>query len=139
MGRGFSGAVLALAGADAGSALTTLHGVARDCAGASLFVGSLLLIAASVTALRGALLPRFVADLSTQEVANYLTDRFVEEPDLWRVHLRSIRGLLREVESTTRMGDAAARAVRRAESFYFGGLSLVGIALGILVGVVTLS
>lgn len=133
---GFSGAVLALAGADADATLSTLHGAARGCAGIALLLGSLLLIAASVTALRGALLPRLVSALSTEEVANYATKRFVEEPDLWRVHLRSIRGLLRTIESATHLGDTAARAVRRAERFFFSGLSLVGIALGMLVVVV---
>jgi hypothetical protein len=135
---GFSGAVLALAGANADTTLVALHGVARPCAGISLLLGSLLLIAASVTALRGALLPQFVSDLSTEEVANYATDRFVEEPDLWRVHLRSTRALLRTIESTTRLGDRSAQAVRRAELFFFAGLSLVGIALGIFVVVETL-
>jgi hypothetical protein len=86
--------------------------------------------------LRGALLPQLVSALSTEEVANYATERFVEEPDLWRVHLRSIRGLLLTIESATHLGDRAARAVRRAERFFFAGLSLVGIALGMLVIVV---
>jgi hypothetical protein len=127
---------MALAGADADMTLATLHGAARGCAGIALLVGSLLLIAASVTALRGALLPQLVSALSTEEVANYATERFVEEPDLWRVHLRSIRGLLLTIESATHLGDRAARAVRRAERFFFAGLSLVGIALGMLVIVV---
>jgi hypothetical protein len=134
---GFSGAVLALAGANADATLGALHGVARGCAGLSLLVGSLLLIAASVTALRGASVPWVVSGLSAEEVANYSMDRFVEEPDLWRVHLRMIRGLLRSIESTTRLGDQAARAVKRAELFFFGGLLLVGVALATLVVVVT--
>jgi hypothetical protein len=130
---GFSGAVLALAGTNADMTLRALHGVGRGCAGVSLLIGSLLLIAASVTALRGALLPRLVSDLSTKELANYVTDRFVEEPEVWRVHLRSIRGILETVESTTHLGDSAAQAVRRAERFFFAGLSSVGVALAILV------
>ncbi len=78
-----------------------------------------------------------VFDLSAKEVANYASDRFVEESDLWRVHLRTIRALVLSIESTTRLGDKAARAVRRAQRFFFTGLALVGIALGILVLVVT--
>lgn len=74
---GFSGAVLALASTDANTILIALHGPARGCAGISLLAGALLLIGASVTALRGALLPRFVFDLSTKEVANYASDRFI--------------------------------------------------------------
>jgi hypothetical protein len=134
---GFSGAVLALAGSNANTVLLALHGAARAGAGLSLLVGSALLIAASVTALRGALLPRFVSDISTEEVANYTGERFIEEADLWRVHLRSLHAVLRMIESTTRLGDRAAQAIRRAERFFFAGLLLVGNALGILVLVVS--
>ncbi|MBN9622942.1 MAG: hypothetical protein J0H06_08315 [Actinobacteria bacterium] len=133
---GFSGAVLALVGANAESTLSALHGSARVCAAGCLLMGSLLLVVAFVTALRGGLLPRFVSDLSVGEVANYATDRFVQEPDLWRVHLRTIRGTIRSIESTTLLGDRTAEAIARAERFFIAGMSLVGSALGILVVVV---
>jgi hypothetical protein len=51
-----------------------LHGLARGFAGSFLLFGSVLLIAAFATALRGAVLPpRLVSDLSAEEVANYAT------------------------------------------------------------------
>jgi hypothetical protein len=130
---GFSGAVLVLAGSNAVPILTALHGAARSYAGASLLVGSLLLIGASVAALRGASFPWDVYDLSTEEVANYASKRFVEEPDLWRVHLRTIRGLHGSIDAATRLNDRAARSIGRAEQFFFAGLSSVGIMLFILV------
>lgn len=134
---GFSGAVLALAGANADSILAALHGAARDLAGIALLVGAIFLIAAFVTALRGTLLPKLVSDISAEEVANYLTDRFTHEPDLWRVQIRTIRGLLLSIQSTTEQGDKAAKAVTRAAYFFLGGLLSVGIALAILIAVVT--
>ena len=134
---GFSGAVLTLAGADTDTILMGLHGAARACAGVSLLVGSALLIAASVTALRGTLIPRLVPDLSAEEVANYATDRFVEEPDLWRVQLRMLRALEESIDSTSRTSDRAARAIETAQRYFFGGLSLIGGALGTLVAMVT--
>lgn len=131
---GFSGAILALAGSNAEAILAALHGAARSCAGISLLIGSLLLIAASIAALLpGVSMPPVVPDLAAKEVANYVTSRFVQEPDLWRVHLRTIRALIVAIELTTRLGDKAARAVRGAERLFFAGLSLVGCALGILV------
>jgi hypothetical protein len=130
---GFSGAVLALAGANVVSVLDALHGAARDLAGCSLLVAVLLLVASLVTALRGAPAPRFASDLSAVEVANYTTDRFVGEPDLWRVHVRTIRGLLDEIETITRESDGAARAVRKAEYLFLTGLFSVGIVLGTLI------
>ena len=136
---GFSGAILALVGSNAASTIVALHGVARGCAGSCFFLGGVLLIAAFATALVGAVLrrPPAEADLSVGEVANYASKRFVEEPDLWRVQLRTIRALMVSIESTTRMGDGAARAGGRAQSLFLAGLSLIGIALGILLLVVT--
>jgi hypothetical protein len=79
---GFSGAVLALAGANLVSVLEVLHGAARDCAAFSLLVGLLFLIVALVTTLRGTLVRELVSDLSAAEVANYTSERFTHEPDL---------------------------------------------------------
>jgi len=132
---GFSGAVLALAGANVASILGSLHDIARDCAGASLLVGMLLLVASLVAALRGTLSPGPV-DLSAEEVSNYTSDRFTREPDLWRVHVRMIRSLLDAIESTTVERDEVARAVRNAEYSFLTGLFSVGIALGIVIAVV---
>jgi hypothetical protein len=134
---GFSGAVLALAGANVESVLDALHGVARDCAGISIMVGVFLLVASLVTALRGTLVPELVSEISAEEVANYNSERFTHEPDLWRIHVRTIRGFLGLIESTTVQGDESARAVRRAEYLFLTGLFSVGVALAILIAVVT--
>jgi hypothetical protein len=131
---GFSGAVLALAGANAESTLSALHGLARTSAGCSLLAGFLLLIAAFVTALRGAAFPaRDGAAVSAAEVANYATDRFIQEPDLWRVQLRTIGGLRRSIVLTGRQSNRVTEQIGRAERFFVAGLSLVGVALAILV------
>lgn len=134
---GFSGAVLALIGANAESMLAALHGSARVTAGTALLVGAMCLTAAFVTALRGTLLPHLVSDISAEEVANFTTERFTHETDLWRVHVRTIRGLLISIDSTTRQGDKAARAVMWAGRLFLVGLLAVGITLAILVVVVT--
>jgi hypothetical protein len=135
---GFSGAVLALAGANTDSVLEVLHGAARDCGGALLLAGVLMLIASLVTALRGAPAPQFVSDVSAEEVANYTADRFIREPDLWRVHVRTIRTLLGEIEAITRQSDRAAQAVRKAEYLFLAGLFAVGMVLGTSIAAVTL-
>ncbi len=134
---GFAGAVLALAGPNAGPILGSLHGVGRAFAGTSLLVAALLLIGGLAAALRGTVLPRFVSDISIEEVATYTTERFINEPDLWRVHVRTIRNLLSSIESTRRQRDAIAEAVRKAEFFFLVGLFSVGVALAILISVVT--
>jgi hypothetical protein len=120
---GFAGAILALAGANVESVLAALHGVARDCAGISLLIGLLLLVASLVAALRGTLSPTLVSDVSAEEVSNYTVERFTHEPDLWRVQVRMIRSLLKAIEVTTVEGDEAARAVRNAEYSFLPGSS----------------
>jgi hypothetical protein len=135
---GFSGAVLALAGANAEAVLTAFHGGARAWAGGALVIGVLLLIASLVTSLRGTPAPELAADLSAKEVANYTADRFIREPDLWRVHVRTIRGLLDEIEVVTLQSDRAARAVRKAEYLFLAGLISVGMVLGTSIGEVAL-
>lgn len=134
---GFAGAVIALAGANAESMLGSVHHAARVAIGISLLIGMIMLLGAFVTALRGALLPQLVSDLSAKEVANYVTERFTHEPDLWRVHVRTIRGLLKAIHVTTRQGDKTARAVMWAGRLFLAGLSAVGIALAILISVVS--
>lgn len=134
---GFSGAVIALAGANAASMLDAVHHAARVAIGISLLVGTILLIVAFITALRGTFLPQLVSDISAKEVANYVTERFTHEPDLWRVHIRTVRGLLESIDSTTRQGDKAAQAVMWAGRFFLVGLLAVGIALAILISVVS--
>ena len=116
---GFSGAVLALAGANVESILGALHGAARDVAGVSLLLGVLLLVASLATALRGTLLPRLVSDISAKEVANYTSERFTHEPDLWRVHVRDdSRSARRDRIDDRGQGDEAARVVKKAEYLF---------------------
>lgn len=134
---GFSGAIIALVGANAESMLGAVDRPARVVMGLSMLAGTVLLIFAFVFALRAALLPHLVSGLSSEEVANYLSERFTSEPDLWRVHIRMIRGLLKSIKWTIRQGDRAARSVAQAAYFFLVGLAAVGLSLVILVLVVT--
>jgi hypothetical protein len=135
---GFAGAVLTLAGANVSSVLGPLHGLARDGAGICLLIGVVLLTGSLVTALSGTLMPRLVSEISATEVFNYPSERFTHEPDLWRVHIRTLHGVLEAIESTTIRGDAAAWAVRKAEYLFLSGLFSVAAALGTLIVVMTL-
>lgn len=59
------------------------------------------------------------------------------EPDLWRIHIRTIKGLLASIDSTTRTGDRAEAIVRWAGMLFLGGLLAVSLALGIFIFEVT--
>jgi len=98
-------------------------------------IGVLLLVASLVTALRGTTLVLEVS--SAAEIANYTSERFIHEPDLWRVHMRTIHGVLDAIDSIANQSDRATRALIRAEYSFITGLFSVGIALGILIVAVT--
>lgn len=134
---GFSGAVLALAGANVESTLDALRGPAREAAGGSLLVGSLLLIAALTVALRATLAPPVRHDGSLAEVANYNSVRLTHEPDLWRVHVRELRGLLTSIEAVKGQIDETSRQLGKAEYFFLAGLFTVGLAFATLIAVMT--
>lgn len=73
----------------------------------------------------------------TEETGNYDTDRFIDEPDFWRVQLRTIRGVSASIRATARVGYQVGKAIETAQRYFFGGLSLIGVALGTLMIVVT--
>jgi hypothetical protein len=134
---GFAGAVLALAGANAASVVEALHGPMRAIAGSALLLGCFLLVVALATALRGALLSQPRSDASRREVANYTTERFTAEPDLWRVHVRTLHGLLAMIEVASGRADRTTRAMEKSEYFFLAGLFSVGLAFATLIGMVT--
>lgn len=137
---GFSGAILALAGANSASALDSLSGVARGGAGVSLMLGtaSLIMSLALALALRGSLVPGSAPEGSTREIANFASERFTNEPCLWRVHVRAIRTVRYAIEASTRQGDQVAKAIKRAEIIFLVGLFSVGVSFATVVAEVIL-
>lgn len=131
---GFAGAVVALVGGNADRIIGELGGTPRTVVGAALLTGAVLLSAALVVSIIGAAFrPHLISGISAREIANYTTKRFTHEPDLWRVHVRTINGLLESIASTTEAGDKAANALRLAVLLFLGGLLAVAGALGILI------
>lgn len=124
---GFSGAVIALVGANAEAMLNAVHHEARIAVGISLLIGTILLIAAFVAALRGTLLPHLVSDVSAHEIANYTTERFttsqtsgefISAPSTgsWsRWHLRPSKEIGRRMRCAG-PGDSFSLGSRQSES-----------------------
>ena len=131
---GFAGAIVALVGGNADRIVSELCGTPRAVVGVMLLVGGLLLTATLVVSILGAAFrPHLISGISAREIANYTTQRFTHEPDLWRVQVRTINGLLQSIASTTKAGDKAANALRLAVLLFLGGLFAVALALGILI------
>ncbi|HKZ14525.1 MAG TPA: hypothetical protein VJL81_11845 [Solirubrobacterales bacterium] len=135
---GFSGAILALAGANSVTALDSLSGVARGGAGISLMLGALSLVLSLVIALRGSLVAGLASDGSAEEIANFASERFTNEPDLWRVHIRTIRATRNTIEESIGQGNQMAKATRRAETFFLVGLFSVGVSFATVIAEVIL-
>lgn len=135
---GFAGAILALAGPSSTSALDSLSGLARGGAGISLMLGGASLMVALAVALRGCLAPELVSDNPSWELANFTSERFIGEPELWRVQARTIRILRYTFEASTRHRDRVAKAIKRAEIFFLVGLFSVGVSSATFVGEVIL-
>lgn len=135
---GFAAAVVALVGGNADRILATLSGVPREVAGLSLLAGMALLVAALISSILGApFRPQLMSDISAREIANYTTRRFTNEPELWRVHIRTIKGLLASIRSVTKAADRAVATLRWATLLFLLGLLAVAVALGIFIVEVT--
>jgi hypothetical protein len=135
---GFAAAVVALVGGNADRILYALNGTPRSVAGVALLTGMILLVAALGSSILGApFRPQLVSDISAQEIANYTTERFTHEPDLWRIHIRTINGLLVSIDYATRAGDKAASTLRWAGVLFLVGLMAVAAALATLIVEVT--
>lgn len=129
---GFGAAVLALIGGNARDLLGALDGLAHTVADAALVGASVCLAAAVAIAIWGALRPKVFAVISAEESANYTSARFLAEPDLWRVHVRSLYALDYAITSAQEACDSAAKAVEWSLRAFLIGLSFALLAIGTL-------
>lgn len=130
---GFGAAVFALIGGNAGSVLGATEGSARVAVGVALLIAVTSLAAAVALAIWGIVKPRPFAVITADEIANYTSDRLLSEPDLWRVHLRSLRALEVATRQAEEDGNVAARAIARALVAFQSGLAFSLISLGTLI------
>lgn len=130
---GFGAAVLALIGGNAAMILNAAAGPARVVIGATLFAGLASLAVAVAAAVWGVMRPRPFTTLGADEITAYASQRFLNEPDLWRVHLRSLHALERMAREAQEDGEAAAGAIMTALYGLFTGLGFSLITLGTLI------
>jgi hypothetical protein len=130
---GFGAVFLALIGGNAAKILETVDGCAGAAVGAALLGAALCLAASVAVAVVGVIKPQPFATISADEITNYLSDRFLNEPDLWRVHVRSLRALETATSDAQDGGNAAARAINFSLYAFLAGLGFSVLALGILI------
>jgi hypothetical protein len=130
---GFGAAVLALIGGNAAKILESSNGCARTAIGLTLLAAALCLAASVAIAIWGVIRPQPFAAISADEITNYLKDRFLSEPDLWRVHVRSLRGLEKATRDAQEGGNAAAAAIGRSLYAFLAGLGFSLLSIGTLI------
>jgi hypothetical protein len=130
---GFGAAVLALIGGNAGTILNASQGSARVVVGAALLAAVICLTVAVAVAIWGVILPRPFVAIAAEEVTNYRSDRFLAEPDLWRVHVRSLRSLEEAIRWAQEDGNDAAGVITISLYGFLAGLAFSLIAIGTLI------
>lgn len=129
---GFGAAVLALIGGNVGTILGAVEGSARSVVGLALFA-ALVSLAVSVSfAVWAASKPTPFTILASDEIATYASDRFLTEPDLWRVHLRSLHTLEKATREAQGDGNAGAEAILISLYAFLLGLALSLVPVGAL-------
>jgi hypothetical protein len=130
---GFGAVFLALIGGNAAKILHESHGCDRTAIGVTLIIAAICLVASVAVAVVGVIKPQSYAAISADEISNYLSDRFLSEPDLWRVHVRSLRALEVATKDAQEGGNAAAKAINISLYAFLGGLGFSVIAIGTLI------
>jgi hypothetical protein len=123
--------VLALIGGNATDLLSALDGFSGAFTGVTFMAAAFSLAAAVSVAVWGVLRPKAFAAISGREVALYKSERFLTEPRLWRVHVRSLHALDDAISDAETAEDTAANAVEWVLFVFLAGLgfSLAAIAM----------
>jgi hypothetical protein len=130
---GFGAVLLALIGGNVAQILGAVDGWDGIAVGVALLGAALCLATSVVVAVVGVIKPQPFATISADEVTNYLSDRFLDEPDLWRVQVRSLRALEKAVSDAQNGGNAATKAINLSLYAFLAGLGFSVIALGTLI------
>lgn len=129
---GFGAAVLALIGGNASDLLVTLDGFVGVAVGVVLVVAVCSLAIAITVASWGTLRPGALAAISAEEITNYASEDFLTEPDLWRVHARSLHALGYAITRVQGAGDSAATAIEWSLTAFLTGLAFSSVAVATL-------
>lgn len=130
---GFGAAVLALIGGNAATIVEAVEGSGRLAIGVALLAAVLCLAVAVAVAIWGVIRPQSFAVIAADEIANYTSERFLNEHDVWRVHVRSLRALEVSARQTEEEGNAAARAIMTSLRAFLAGLAFSSISVGTLI------
>jgi ABC-type glycerol-3-phosphate transport system permease component len=128
---GFGAVLLALLGGNAATILHEVHDGRTEVA--VLLIAATLFLAVSVAvAVIGVSSLQSYASIAAEEVGNYLTDPFLDAPELWRVQVRSLRALRRAIEDAQERGNAVLKSITISLYSLLVGLALAVVAIAVL-------
>lgn len=130
---GFGAAVLALIGGNATTFLGAVEGPARMVAGVTLLAALCSLAVAVAGAVWAISKPMPPPALAADEITIYASERFRVEPDLWRVHLRSLQSTEKATRQAQEEGDSAAMAIMISFRAFLLGLAFSLVSMNALV------
>jgi predicted PurR-regulated permease PerM len=130
---GFGALFLALIGGNAARILHEAHGGARTMIAVALILAAICLAVSVAVAVVGVSRQGQSATVSADEIANYLTEPFLDAPDLWRIQIRSLRTLERATEFAQKGGDDALKSITVSAYSFLTGLGFAVVSVGILI------
>jgi hypothetical protein len=130
---GFGAVLLALIGGNAATILHEAHGVLRFVIAVTLILAALCLTVSVAVAVRGVSPQALNSNVSTSEIANYLTDPFLDEPELWRVQVRALRALEAAAEFAQKRADDALKLITVSLYAFLVGLGFAVVSVGFLI------
>ena len=129
---GFGALLLAVIGGNAARILDEAHGLGRSGI-AVMLIGAAFCLAVSISvAVIGVNKNLPYATVCATEIANYLTDSFLDAPDLWRVHVRSLQTLERATEDAQKGGNDAVKSITISLYAFLAGLVFAVVAVATL-------
>jgi hypothetical protein len=130
---GFGALFLALIGGNATKILHESHGGSRLEIAVMLMAAAICLVISVAVAVVGVNKSQSYTAISSDEIANYLTDPLIDAPELWRVHVRSLRTLERATEDAQKGGNDVVKSITISLYAFLAGLALTVVAIGILI------
>jgi hypothetical protein len=131
---GFGALFLALIGGNAASILGQVHGGGKAIVAAALILAGFLLAMSVAVAAVGVSKQGWHVTVAADEIANYLTEPFLDAPELWPVQVRSIRALKSAAEDAQKGADDVLKSITVSLYAFLAGLASAVIAVGILLG-----
>jgi hypothetical protein len=130
---GFGALFLVLIGGNASRILHESHGSVRVAIAVMLINAALCLALSIATAVAGVSKHRTYVSLAAAEIAIYLTEPFLDAPELWRVHVRTLRSLERTIKIGQREANSAVKLITVSLYAFLVGLALAVLSVGTLI------